>query len=282
MPCVQGLHQPQGCLEGTAWCSPLPCLGCPQQSSVCQRTRQVLTDTHYALLLSSTGFTICFHVAITSHTSHIQGCLFVARLSPHHINRTLTTHTVPLCVHKALLGLECMCCCRTNPDVVVQRQELLHTCMQDLMALNPQGPTLTPLLAFLDPAHITCPIDSTTPISTSRQQPEPMGSQLAVPGSIGVGFSNHGRRVRLLTELPVRFTDRELMLRQQGQCAECGQGLPAVGISWLGRTSSKVGCMGACSEGLQQQSCLVGFRHSQCCLPSLQHQCLHDMLVRMF
>ena len=117
--------------------------------------------------------------------------------------------------------------------------------MQDLLALNPQGPTLTPLLAFLDPAHVTCPLDLPTVVSTPGQQPEPMGSQQPLPGSIGSGFSNHGRRVRLLTELPVRFTDRELMLRQHGQCAECGQGLPTVGLSWLGRTSSKVGCMGA-------------------------------------
>lgn len=36
------------------------------------------------------------------------------------------------------------------------------------------------------------------------------------------------------------------MLRQQGRCAECGETLPAVGTSWLGRTSSKASFQSAC------------------------------------
>ncbi|KAL0027155.1 hypothetical protein WJX79_010685 [Trebouxia sp. C0005] len=49
---------------------------------------------------------------------------------------------------------------RTAPHVVIQRQELLHTCLQELLALNSQSPTLSPLLAFLDPSLITMRGDS--------------------------------------------------------------------------------------------------------------------------
>jgi len=132
-----------------------------------------------------------------------------------------------------------LCWSRTAPQVVIQRQELLHTCLQDLLALNPLGPTLSPLLAFLDPSLITCPVD--TPVhqdSVSAQQP--------TQESISASSEKHGSRIRLLTDEPVKFTDKELMLRQQGQCAECGSALPALGTSWLGRTSSKAGFPCAC------------------------------------
>jgi len=133
-----------------------------------------------------------------------------------------------------------LCWSRTAPHVVIQRQELLHTCLQDLLALNPQGPTLTPLLAFLDPSLITCPVDS-TPIQQASGS-----TQQTTQDSIYASSEKHGSRIRLLTDAPVRFTDKELMLRQQGHCAECGKPLPAVGTSWLGRTSSKAGFQCAC------------------------------------
>ncbi len=130
--------------------------------------------------------------------------------------------------------------------MITQRQELLHTCLQDLLTLNPQGPTLSPLLAFLDSSLITCPVD-TNPDSTPVQQAS-VRTQQPTPDNISASCENekHGSRMRLLTDAPVRFTDKELMLRQQGQCAECGKALPAVGTSWLGRTSSKAGSLCAC------------------------------------
>ncbi|DBA70284.1 TPA: hypothetical protein ACH3X2_012181 [Trebouxia sp. C0005] len=152
---------------------------------------------------------------------------------------------------------------RTAPHVVIQRQELLHTCLQELLALNSQSPTLSPLLAFLDPSLITCPVDTvvdTTPIqhaSGSAQQP--------TQDSISASSEKHGSRIRLLTDAPVRFTDRELMLRQQGRCAECGETLPAVGTSWLGRTSSKAARRCEYTGQLYCHSCHTG---ATACLPA--------------
>ncbi len=128
--------------------------------------------------------------------------------------------------------------------MITQRQELLHTCLQDLLTLNPQGPTLSPLLAFLDPSFITCPLD--TPVNSTPFQQASASAQPPTQDNISASSEKHGSRMRLLTDAPVRFTDKELMLRQQGQCAECGKALPAVGTSWLGRTSSKAGSQCAC------------------------------------
>ena len=128
--------------------------------------------------------------------------------------------------------------------MVIQRQELLHTCLQDLLALNPQSPALSPLLAFLDPSLITCPAD--IPVDSTPVQQASVSTQQPTQDSISASSGKHGSRIRLLTDTPVRFTDKELMLRQQGQCAECEKALPAVGTSWLGRTSSKAGFQRAC------------------------------------
>ena len=163
-----------------------------------------------------------------------------------------------------------MCWSRTAPHVVTQRQELLHTCLQDLLTLNPQGPALSPLLAFLDPSLITCPME--TPVDSTLVQQASVSTQQPAHNSISASSENekHGSRMRLLTDAPVRFTDKELMLRQQGQCAECGKALPAVGISWLGHTSSKAGFLCACittlldgCQGLSVHAshhCLMGIR----------------------
>ena len=127
--------------------------------------------------------------------------------------------------------------------MIIQRQELLHTCLQDLLTLNSQGPASSPLLAFLDPSLITCPVD--TIVHSTAVQQASVSTQQPTQDSISGISEKHGSRMRLLTDAPVRFTDKELMLRQQGQCAECGKALPAMGTSWLGRTSSKAGsvCM---------------------------------------
>ena len=134
------------------------------------------------------------------------------------------------------------------PDVVVHRQELLHTCMQDLVAANPNAPTLTPLVAFLNPAHITCPMDpntatsSVTPFMTyAADEAAPFTSSALDMGALQ---GCHGSRVRLLTDLPVRLTDREVLQRQQGCCAGCkGRlALPYFASSWLGQLHRQVSC----------------------------------------
>ena len=152
--------------------------------------------------------------------------------------------------------------------MVTQRQELLHTCLQDLLALNPRGSALSPLLAFLDPSLITCPVNTvvdSTPFhqaSVSTQQP--------TQESISASSEKHGSRIRLLTDAPVRFTDKELMLRQQGQCAQCGRALPPVGTSWLGRTSSKAGSRCACITTLLDVfKGISDFRRMTCCACAL-------------
>ena len=134
-----------------------------------------------------------------------------------------------------------MCSYRMAPDVVVQRQELLHTCMHDLLATNPQAPTATPLQAFLDPAHITCPTDTTPSGSSSHQQSST--NQHLHPQTSLARPPERGSRIQLLTDLPLRCSDKELMLRQHGRCAGCDQAVPPLQLSWLGRaSSSQVGC----------------------------------------
>ena len=133
------------------------------------------------------------------------------------------------------------------PDVVVHRQQLLHSCMQDLMAANPNAPSLTPLLAFLNPQHITCPMEQNNVTSSATHEVSPISSPSVGPSSArgvpqGVLQGSCGSRVRLLTELPVRLTARELMQRQQGCCAGCTGRLtlPYLASGWLGHLHSKV------------------------------------------
>ena len=128
---------------------------------------------------------------------------------------------------------------RLAPELVMWRQELLHTCMQDLLGGNPDIITSPSLLAFLDPAYVTCPVVHTT-VSTPTHPSPPRSSHQPDHQMSSSRHKNHGSRIRLLTDLPVSFTDKEQMLRQQSQCAECSQSLPLLGISWLGRTSAKV------------------------------------------
>ena len=122
---------------------------------------------------------------------------------------------------------------RMAPEVVTHRLELLHTCMQDLIATNPDVPSFSSLRAFLDPRHITCPDQQDTSTMTGSA----VGTTAGPDPSIGQGLQGRGSRIRLLTDLPVRLTDRELMQRQQGCCAGCTQPLPS---GWLGRLHSKV------------------------------------------
>ena len=128
------------------------------------------------------------------------------------------------------------------PEVVAHRQELLHACMQDLIATNPEALSLSSLRAFLDPQHITCPDEQDTSTMSSSAngltagRDSSVGQGLAKGRSQG-GLQGHGSRIRLLTDLPVSLTDRELIQRQQGCCAGCTQPLPS---GWLGRLHSKV------------------------------------------
>lgn len=142
------------------------------------------------------------------------------------------------------------------PDVVVRRQELLHTCMQDLVAANPNAPALTPLVAFLNPAHITCPMEqdaatrsATSCTSSAAHEAAPCtGSPLNADPASGRGSrtravqGHRGSRVQLLTDLPVRLTDREVLQRQQGCCAGCSGrlALPYFASSWLGQLHTQV------------------------------------------
>lgn len=150
---------------------------------------------------------------------------------------------------------------RMAPDVVVHRQELLHTCMQDLLAANPNAPTLTPLLAFLNPAHVTCPLEQDTVTNSATQEAAPGtgGTPSAgPPSSRGVPLGGlqgwHGSRIRLLTDLPVRLTDREVLQRQQGCCAGCSGrlALPYLASGWLARLHGQVirCCMYQCLQAL--------------------------------
>lgn len=156
--------------------------------------------------------------------------------------------------------------CRMAPDVVVHRQELLHTCMQDLLAANPNARTLTPLLAFLNPAHVTCPMEQDT-VTSSATPSIGSAAQEAAPGTgappsaggapRGRGVPRgglqgwHGSRIRLLTDVPVRLTDREVLQRQQGCCAGCNGrlALPYLASGWLGRLHGQV-CRCCMYQGL--------------------------------
>ena len=142
------------------------------------------------------------------------------------------------------------------PGVVVRRQELLHSCMQDLVAANPNAPALTPLVAFLNPAHITCPMEQATATSSAAPSTSSAVHEAASctgsaanagPASCrgvkrGVLHGWHGSRVRLLTDLPVRLTDREVLLRQKACCAGCSGplALPYFASSWLGHLHRQV------------------------------------------
>ena len=146
--------------------------------------------------------------------------------------------------------------CRMAPDLVVHRQELLHACMQDLLAANSNAPAPASLVAFLNPTHITCPMEQdtvTTPASpftnsaTHEAAPCTGSAPSADPDSSrgvhrGALHSWHGSRVRLLTDLPVRLTDREVLQRQQGCCAGCSDrlALPYFASSWLGQLHRRV------------------------------------------
>ena len=128
--------------------------------------------------------------------------------------------------------------------------------MQDLVAANPSAAALTPLVAFLNPAHITCPMDqdAATTSATSRTSsaaheaaPCTGSAPNADPTSgrgvhTGAAQGRHGSRVRLLTDLPVRLTDREVLQRQQGCCAGCSApvALPYFASSWLGQLHRQV------------------------------------------
>lgn len=146
------------------------------------------------------------------------------------------------------------------PDVVVHRQELLHTCMQDLVATNPHASTLPPLLAFLDPAYTTCPMEQDTVPSAATSSAISRAATAATAGGStgpsgsrpcpGAGLQGTcGSRIRLVTEVPVRLSERELMQRQRGCCAGCGMALPHTYLAsaWLGRLHSKVSCMYSCT-----------------------------------
>ena len=152
------------------------------------------------------------------------------------------------------------------PDVVVHRQELLHTCMKNLLAANPHAPTLTPLLAFLNPAHVTCPLEQDTVTCSAAQEATPSTDSTpsaGPPSSRGVPLVGlqgwHGSRIRLLTDLPVRLTDREVLQRQQGCCAGChGRlALPYLVSGWLGRLHRQV--IRCCMCQLPQAVCAVCF-----------------------